>query len=347
VTTRLQRRHSTLPALLVLVVLQALSASAMTLAQSAPTAPTAKRGLDIFFEAQLPYYYEGDDLPVAMTVKNTTEATVDNGKGLDLMGGLMVEDSKGARLKPAEGFGKGITQPASLEQNAFFGRVLPLAKLFPGLQKAGNYKVSWKGEGASSNSLILHIVERYDPKKDYRVRFETDFGSIVIQLNKDAAPRHVRNFVDLVRQGFYNGNQFHRILPGQAIVGGSPTGDLAVGSGYNLDPETSDVPIDAGTVIQVRNRETGAMDSGSHIMILAIAKQDFRGNVSVLGKVVEGMDTVKTICQIPTVKNAGEGPGAPARPVKPVLIKRATLTEATQKVGATEAATKKPAAAKN
>jgi peptidyl-prolyl cis-trans isomerase B (cyclophilin B) len=153
--------------------------------------------------------------------------------------------------------------------------------------------------------------------------------------------------VDLVRQGFYNGNQFHRILPGQAIIGGSPTGDLAMGSGYNLDPETSDTPIDAGTVIQVRNRETGAMDSGSHIMILAIAKQDFRGKFSVLGKVVEGMDTLRTLCQIPTVKNAGEGPGAPARPVKPVLIKKATLTEVVQKAGTAEGAPKKPPAAKN
>jgi peptidyl-prolyl cis-trans isomerase B (cyclophilin B) len=206
-----------------------------------------------------------------------------------------------------------------------------MPEIFPGLEKAGNYKVSWTGPGASGNSLVIHIVERYDAKKDFRAKIETDFGNIVIDLNKEASPRHVRNFVDLVREGFYNGNQFHRVVPGQAIIGGSPTGDPSAGSGYNLDIEASNVPIEAGTVVQLRNKETGAMDSGSHIMILAIAKQDLRGKVSVLGKVVEGLDTVKTLCQVPTGKTPGAMPGTPERPVKPLLIKKVTLTEVAPK----------------
>ena len=305
----------------------------MALALSAAIAipADARPPLSIFFETQLPYFYEGDDLPVAMTVKNTSENTFDNAKGLNLLPGLLVEDARGTKLKMAEGTQIALTQPKSLEKSAFFGRILPITQLFPGLQKAGNYRLSWKGEGATANELILHIVERYDPKKNYRARIETDFGNIVVELNQDLAPRHVRNFVDLVHQGFYNGNQFHRILPGVAIIGGSPTGDLAAGSGYNLDPETSKAPIDAGTLIQARNRETGSMDSGSHIMITAVARQDLRGAVSVLGKVVEGLDTVKTLCQVPTAKSQGAPPGSPERPVKPLLIKKVTLTEVTGK----------------
>jgi cyclophilin family peptidyl-prolyl cis-trans isomerase len=133
--------------------------------------------------------------------------------------------------------------------------------------------------------------------------------------------------VDLIRQGFYNGNQFHRVIPGQAIIGGSPTGELTAGSGYNLQPEISRYPIEAGTVVQVRNRETGADDSGSHFMITAISKPDLRGRVSVLGKVVEGLDTVKTICQVPTVREQGTRAGAPGRPVKQVLMRRVSVTE--------------------
>jgi len=294
-------------------------------------AADAKPPLSVFFETQVPYYYEGDDLPVAMTVKNVSDSVVDNSKGLDLLSGLQVEDARGAKLKRSEAVTGLLTQPKALEKSAYFGRILPLGELFPSLQKAGNYKLSWKGDGAAGNSVILKIVERYDTKKDYRAKIETDFGIIVIELNGPAAPRHVRNFVDLARQGFYNGNQFHRVVPGQAIIGGSPTGDPQAGSGYNLDPETSDLPIEAGTVVQLRNRETGAMDSGSHIMILGIGKQDLRGRVSVLGKVVEGMDTVKTLCQVPTLQNPGDVPGMPARPVKPLLIKRLTVTEAAPK----------------
>ena len=287
----------------------------------------AKPPVSIFFETQFPYFYEGDAMPVAMTVKNISEGTVDNSKGLDLMAGLQVEDAKGAKLKKSDTAGILMTQPKALEKSAFFGRVLTLSEVFPGLQKAGNYKLSWQGEGAQANSLILHVVERYDPKKNYRAKFETEFGSFVIDLNKEAAPRHVRNFVDLAREGFYNGNQFHRVIPGQAIIGGSPTGDPAAGSGYNLDPELSEFPTDAGAVVQVRNRETGVMDSGAHIMILGIAKNEMRGRVTVLGKVVEGLDTVKTLCQVPTVQTRGETPGSPARPVKPLLIKKVTVTE--------------------
>jgi peptidylprolyl isomerase len=287
--------------------------------------------LAIYFETQLPYTYEGDELTVAMTVKNITKGPVDNSKGLDLMAGLQVEDARGTKLNKSDKVSTLVTQPKTLEPNAFFGRILTMPELFPGLEKAGNYKVSWTGQGASGNSLVLHIVERYDPKKDYRAKIETDFGNIVIELNKEASPRHVRNFVDLTREGFYNGNQFHRVVPGQAIIGGSPTGDPAAGSGYNLDIEASDVPIQAGAVVQLRNKETGAMDSGSHIMILAIAKQDLRGKVSVLGKVVEGMDTVKTLCQVPTAKTPGAMPGTPEKPVKPLLIKKVTLTEVAPK----------------
>ncbi|MCI0568229.1 MAG: peptidylprolyl isomerase [Acidobacteria bacterium] len=300
----------------------------------------AKPPLSIYFETQLPYFYEGDNLPVAMTVKNVTESTVDNSNGLDLLAGLQVEDARGAKLKKSETAGILLTQPKEVEKSAFFGRVLSLNELFPGLQKAGNYRLSWKGEGAEGNSLVLHVVERYDPKKDYRAKFETEFGNFVIALNKEASPRHVRNFVDLVREGYYNGNQFHRVIPGQAIIGGSPTGDPAAGAGYNLDPELSEVPTDAGTMIQVRNRETGAMDSGAHIMILGISKEDMTGRVTVLGKVVEGMDTVKTLCQVPVVQTRGEAPGAPARPVKPLLIKRVTVTEVAPSPGAAKPAGK-------
>jgi peptidyl-prolyl cis-trans isomerase B (cyclophilin B) len=308
-----------------------MAITALALFSAIAIAADAKPPLSVYFETQLPYYYEGDDLPVAMTVKNNSEATFDNAKGLNLLPGLQVEDARGTKLKMAEGAPIALTQPKSLEKSAFFGRILPINELFPALQKAGNYRLTWKGENAASNEIILHIVQKYDPKKDYRVRFETDFGNITVELNKDLAPRHVRNLVDLIHQGFYNGNQFHRIIPGVAIIGGSPTGDLAAGSGYNLDPEPSRAPIEAGTLIQARNRETGSMDSGSHIMITAVARQDLRGAVSVLGKVVEGMDTVKTLAQVPTMKTQGVPPGTPEKPVKPVLIKKVTLTEVTGK----------------
>ena len=334
------RRRGTFPWLSTL-----LSAAALAIPATLLGAAEAKAPISVFFETQLPYFYSGDPLPVALTVKNNSESTVDNSKGLDLLGGMVVEDARGSRLNPGEGTPPLITQPKALEKSAFFGRIILVNEIFPGLQKPGNYKLSWKGEIGTSNDLILHVVDRYDPKKDYRARIETDFGPIVIEFAKTTAPRHVRNFIDLVRQGYYSGNQFHRILPGSAIIGGSATGDPAVGTGYNLDPELSDHPVPAGTVVQVRNRETGPMDSGAHFMITAIGKPDLKGRVTVLGRVVEGLDTVKTICQVPTLREADAPPGMPARPVKQVMIRKITLTEVTPKEIEKDAAGK-PAAGK-
>lgn len=319
------RRGGLLP-LLVLLLSGGFFLTTASLRAADPPPPVS-----IFFETQLPYFYEGDALDVAVTVKNVSERTVDNGKGIDLLGGLQVEDARGAKLRPAEGLDVLVSQPKSLEVSAFFGRVLTVNEIFPGLKKAGNYRLTWKGQGATSNVLILHVVEQYDERTNYRARIETDFGPIVVEFAKDTAPRHVRNFIDLARQGFYNGNQFHRVMPGQAIVGGSPTGELTAGSGYNLKPELRPLPVEAGTVLQVRNRETGVDDSGSHFMITAIPIADFQGRLTVLGKVVDGLDTVKTICQVPTVRNTAEPPGMPERPVKPVLIRKLTVSEVPEK----------------
>ena len=312
-----------------LLLVAALAAPAVSAAEPPPA--ESRPAVSVFLETQLPYFYEGDNIPVALTVKNVSEKAVDNGAGLNLLGGLQLEDARGAKLKPAEAVGTLLTQPRNLEPGAFFGRVFPAQEVFPGLQKAGNYKLTWKGSGASGNELILHVVARFDPKKAYRLRIETDFGPIVIDLNQETAPRHVRNLVDLARQGYYNGTLFHRIIPGVAITGGSPTGDPAAGSGYNLDPETSKTVTDAGTVIQVRNQLTGTMDSGSHFMILAVSRPEFTGKVSVLGKVSEGMDTVRTIAQVPTTPHPQDPPGAPERPIKPVLMRKVTIIEATGK----------------
>jgi peptidyl-prolyl cis-trans isomerase B (cyclophilin B) len=318
-----------------------LSLSVLAAPVAVHGAAEARAPISVYFETQLPYFYEGDPLPVAVTVKNISDKAVDNGKGIDLLGGMTVEDARGNKLKPAEGVTSLLTQPKTLEESAFFGRIIKVNDVFPGLQKAGNYKLSWKGESGSSNDLILHIVERYDPKKDYRARIETDFGPIVVEFAKATAPRHVQNFIDLVRQGFYNGNQFHRILPGSAIVGGSPTGEPTAGAGYNLEPELTTETVTPGTMIQVRNRETGTMDSGSLFMIAAIGKPDLRGRSTILGHVVEGLDTVKTICQVPTLRDSDAPAGGPARPARPVLIRKITLTEVTP-----ETTGNKPAAGK-
>ena len=85
------RRRSSFPRIVALLSFAALAAP-IALLTAAETEPS----ISVFFETQFPYFYEGDPLPVAMTVKNVSDATVDNSKGIDLLGGFRWKTPRGA-----------------------------------------------------------------------------------------------------------------------------------------------------------------------------------------------------------------------------------------------------------
>ncbi|HLZ33218.1 MAG TPA: peptidylprolyl isomerase, partial [Nitrospira sp.] len=92
-------------------------------------------------------------------------------------------------------------------------------------------------------------------KIDPRVTITTKFGEIKIRFYPDAAPRHVENFINLIKMGFYDGTTFHRVVPGFIVQGGDPLSKTpnrllhGTGSpGYFLTPETSDRPHKRGAV---------------------------------------------------------------------------------------------------
>ena len=173
-------------------------------------------------------------------------------------------------------------------------------------------------------SLATRIIKKYDPDKDYQAVIETDFGRIVLEFYKDLAPFHTRNFIDLANLKFYDGLLFHRIVKGEMIFGGSPTGDERGSPGYNVAPEPNGLKVLPGVVAQVRNTQTGADESGSIFMIAATALPDLDARVTVFGRVVEGLDTVKAITNLPTV---GSAPRAASRPIKDVTIKKVEIQE--------------------
>src|SRR5512144_1006459 len=76
-----------------------------------------------------------------------------------------------------------------------------------------------------------------DSKHAYKARIETDKGVIVLELFADKAPRTVNNFVFLVREGFYDGTNFHRVIKDFMAQGGDPTGTGSGGPGYRFEDE--------------------------------------------------------------------------------------------------------------
>ena len=119
------------------------------------------------------------------------------------------------------------------------------------------------------------------------------YGRVVIELRPDLAPNHVKRIKELVRQGFYNGIKFHRVIEGFMAQTGDPTGTGMGGSGQKIDAEFSQEPFKRGTLGMARAQSPNSADSQFFIMF---ANGDFlNGQYTVWGQVVEGMEFVDKI----------------------------------------------------
>src|SRR5438128_3521855 len=136
-------------------------------------------------------------------------------------------------------------------------------------------------------------------------------GTVVILLRPDLAPHHIERIQTLVRSGFYNGLNFHRVIPGFMAQGGDPKGTGEGGSDLpDLKAEFTPVPFLRGTVGAAR---AGSPDSAnSQFFIMFVPNPSLDNNYTVIGRVISGMDVVDRIA-----------PGEP--PAEPTKIVRAYL----------------------
>jgi len=270
------------------------------------------------------FSYSGDPAQVSILFKNLGGAPWVN-PGMDIEGGFQVFDSEGNKLERAKvpALSKD-GQPKVLDPNGFFGKIVDLNTYFPKITGIGTYRITWSAGGIAEQSRALRIIKKYDAARDYQAVIDTEFGKIVIEFYRDLAPFHTKNFIDLANLNFYDGLLIHRIMKGEMIFGGSPTGDERGSPGYNIPGEPNGLKVLPGVVAQVRNSQTGADESGSIFMIAATAQPDLDGRVTVFGRVVEGLDTVKAITNVPTV---GGPPRAASRPIKDVTIKKIEIRE--------------------
>jgi peptidyl-prolyl cis-trans isomerase B (cyclophilin B) len=135
-----------------------------------------------------------------------------------------------------------------------------------------------------------------DPQKNYRVRIETNRGAVELELYPRHAPKTVNNFVFLVREGFYDGVVFHRVISDFMIQGGDPTGTGRGGPGYRFEDELAGNPLIHGKgVLSMAN--AGPNTNGSQFFITHSPQPHLNGKHTVFGKVIEGMDIVDAIRQ--------------------------------------------------
>jgi peptidylprolyl isomerase len=151
----------------------------------------------------------------------------------------------------------------------------------------------------------------------------TSCGDIVIQLAAEDSPETVESFVFLARQGFYDGQAFHRIAADFVIQGGDPNADGTGGPGYVIADEhpPDDFVYEEG-VVAMANR--GARTTGSQFFIVIGSSGEFLTNAfNVLGTVIDGQDALDRIAEIPTTTSPGSA--EESLPLETVYIESVTI----------------------
>jgi peptidyl-prolyl cis-trans isomerase B (cyclophilin B) len=163
-----------------------------------------------------------------------------------------------------------------------------------------------------------------------RVRINTTMGDIVLELDREKAPKSVANFIKYVQEGFYDGTIFHRVIDGFMVQGGGFTQDF--------QKKAANAPVENeannglknlnGTVAMARTSDPHSATAQFFINVANNGFLDHRSptprgwGYAVFGKVVEGMDVVDNI------RRTATGPGGPFRkdvPRTPVVMEKVSL----------------------
>ncbi len=166
-------------------------------------------------------------------------------------------------------------------------------------------------------------TERLDPKQTYVVEVDTNKGTFEITVDPKAAPIAAANFVFLVKEGFYDGVPFHRIIKDFMVQGGDPTGTGTGGPGYELKDDPVKGEYTRGTVAMAN---AGPDTGGSQFFIVHGSNVQLPKDYVIFGKVDEdGMQVVDDIADVEVQASADTG--EPSDPVEDVVIQTATLTQ--------------------
>ncbi|MGZ9032152.1 MAG: peptidylprolyl isomerase [Burkholderiaceae bacterium] len=160
-------------------------------------------------------------------------------------------------------------------------------------------------------ALMLGITSASAQGSAPRVALETTQGRIVLELALKEAPKTVDNFLTYVKAGHYDGTVFHRVIPTFMIQGGGYSADLTE------RPTRAPIPLESknglknerGTVAMARRGDPNSATAQFFINVVDNPRLDypsFDGNgYAVFGKVIEGMDVVDKIRDVPTGNRGG------------------------------------------
>ena len=165
--------------------------------------------------------------------------------------------------------------------------------------------------------FALTISSLYAANRDNLLYLYLKDGRVVIELRPDLAPKHVERIKTLVKEGFYNGLAFHRVIKGFMAQTGAPKGDGTGGSKYaDVPAEFTPPPFTRGTVGAARSGNPNS--ANSQFFICFEDSPHLNGSYTVWGQVIEGMQYVDRI------KNGNKGDGKVLDPDKIIRMELAS-----------------------
>lgn len=277
----------------------------------------------------------GQKMPLRFVIENAGEAEAKIDEPDTYLEGLEILDPEGKVVK-ATGKTKGITKRSvPLDAGGLIGRTVDIAPAFPPVaeDREGWYRLRWSFGDVISNEVRIYVM------RDWIAKLETNHGLIEIEFHPHLAPNHVENFLRLCRTGFYEGSQFHRIIPGFMMQGGAPK-DPAKDLKTPLMAEISSAKHVFGTVSMARTKDLHSATSGFFICFGGVPHLD--GNYTIFGQVISGEEVVKEIERVKSDHNPCKkcnrvsrqggvtaccGTHHEDRPEQEVVIKKVTVSE--------------------
>ena len=191
--------------------------------------------------------------------------------------------------------------------------------------------VTKKEEKVQENMLNINFeVEGNEATLDYQTEnpvvalYIEGYGAVVAELYPSIAPNTVNNFISLIKEGFYDNNSFHRLIPGFVLQGGDPDGQGTGGPGYHIKGEftangyKNDLKHEEKIVSMARANDYDSAGSQFFIMLGEASYLD--GSYAAFGKVIDGWENIERIVAMERVSNPESGKLATNLVIKKAII---------------------------
>lgn len=163
------------------------------------------------------------------------------------------------------------------------------------------------------------VVDVDFDKFDYQIELDTTLGIIRLDLWPEVAPGHCKNMIGLARIGFYDGLDFHRVIPGFMGQGGDPLGTGTGGPGYTIPAEFNDRKHVPGVLSMARSGDPDS--AGSQFFICTAERPELDGSYTAFGKTAD-QASLDVVMKFDEVETGGED-----RPLESIAITSARVIE--------------------